>query len=336
MPMGTGFRCVAVVGFCSALAACGRDAHSADEGEENGGSSIADAGQSSAGSAQGGSAGAAPHGGSGGGAGGVGVGVGGTLSGGAGGSAGAGQTEGGAPQVPLHTCPVTPEPACPTKVHTGAVTVIKDSDITALEGVTSIEGDFVVLEGKGFDALHCLETVTGNVEISGAIFSDDNLWGLRNLKTVGRDLRITGGQGRFYIDCAFRELENLGSDHNTDGSFDGESGLTGELDVSKLTRLRHFRIGSSDLTHISLPHSGIFEMTQLFVEDEPHLTDIDGFDAVTLTMIPGLDVTGFDSARFVNDPQLSECKAQAIAKLFLDAGFEAKSVVVMGNAPCIK
>jgi hypothetical protein len=259
----------------------------------------------------------------------------GTPSGGSGGSAGAADAEAGAPQVALHTCPAAPEPACPTKVHTGSVTVIKDTDLTALEGVTSIVGDFLVLEGKGFDALHCLETITGDASISAAIFSDDNLWGLRNLKTVGRSLRVSGGQARLYIDCAFRQLENLGSDHNTDGSFDGDSGLTGELDISKLKRLRHFRVRTSNLTHISLPRSGTFEMTQFFVESEPRLTQIDGFDAVTLTMIPGLDSSGTDSARFVANPLLSECKAQAIAKLFLDAGFEAKSVVIMGNAPCV-
>lgn len=239
------------------------------------------------------------------------------------------------PSIQLHTCPASPDPACPTKVVSGDVRADDAAGVAALMGVTSIEGGLSIGTEEGLDALSCLESVGDDLEID--LFGsrgDASLWGLRNIKTIGGGIDVSDSFGKVYADCGFSKLESLGAAYATGGAVDCTSGLAGELDLSSLKVVRHIRLKNSELTRIKLPNAvSMLEMGQLAFDDNPLLSDVSGFSGVTIKM-SGIVVSGAYSVRIVNNPKLSDCRARELAALFTAAGYSAASMTISGNAAC--
>jgi len=323
--LGT-FGVVGFAGVLGALAsACGGDAPASRVGVEQGGGG------------NGGMAGSLFLGG-GAGSGGT-AGAGGSQSGGASGGS-VGGAPGGAgsgnlprpPDIALHTCPAVADPPCPALALAGDVMARTDAELQALQGVTSIEGQLTLRIAGQVDALSCLETVGDNLDID--VFGADtdvSLWGLRNLKTVGGGVELSAGLERVYPDCGLSRLESLGMQYLTGGAVDTTGDVSGELDLSRLTLVRHIRIRGSLLTRLILPSGVTLNMGQFLLEDDPYLTEVAGFEGVT---IDSASVGSTYSVRIVDNPSLSTCRANAIAKLFTDGGSPVESVTIMNNAPC--
>jgi hypothetical protein len=237
------------------------------------------------------------------------------------------------PRIELHACPAEPEPPCPALVLPGDVSVSNDEDLAGLQGVTAIEGDLDLRSiGVSPDALGCLETVGDNVDISFfATDTDLSLWGLRNLRSVAGSIDIRTGFDRVYVDCAFRRLESLGERYATGGAIDTSGELSGELDVSSLSVVRHIRLEGGQLTRLVLPSNRTLNMGQLQIESHPFLSEIAGFTGVT---IQAASTGSTYSVRIVDNPQLSSCRANELAQLFLAGGSPQESMTIEGNLPC--
>jgi hypothetical protein len=259
-------------------------------------------------------------------------------AGGASAGAGAGGANGGSgskavpepPTVMLHTCPATPDPPCPAKALAGDVTLSTEAELAALQGVTSIEGKLRIRYWQ-LDSLSCLESVGDDLEVdigSGGD-GDTSLYGLRNVKSIGGSLDISGTFERVYPDCGFARLESLGAKYVTGGAVDAND-LGGELDLSSLKAFLHIRLKNNDFTRVLLPDAGTFKIGQLALENNPYLSEVVGFSNATLQVVNN----GSYSLRVVSNPQLSECRARQLAKLFTDGGAEPASITVMSNLPC--
>ena len=246
---------------------------------------------------------------------------------------GTGATDGGgAPPVQLHTCPVTPEPSCPAKSVPGA-DITDAAAITALQGVTQIDGDLTIRKVSGLDALSCLETISGDLRID--VFSDDTLatlWGLRNLQTVGQTIEISP-DAELHVDCGFSRLSSIGADYFTGGAFDVDGDVAGELDLSKLETNKHFRINGSNLSKVTLPSNTSIVQGQLSFQSNSKLAEVVGFGGITFTP-DNISVGGAYSVMITNNPLLSECRARELGQLYIDAGDAPDTVTIMGNLAC--
>lgn len=271
-------------------------------------------------------------------------GAGGSLSlgvlggGGAGGAAGSGVGGGGASTnagtagVPLHTCPAAAEPSCPAKVIVGTATA-DDDELTALQGVTHVQGDLLVGSPLALDSLSCLETVDGKLTLD--FFADERegtLWGLRNLRKVGERIELNPDE-RLHVDCGFSRLLSVGEELLTGGALDVTGPLAGHLDLSTLKVGQHFRVRDSELVKVTLPSNTTLTRGQLGFQGNSMLSEIAGFAGNTLTN-SGTTVGGAYSVMITNNPLLSECRARELAQLLLDAGAPADSVTIMGNLAC--
>jgi hypothetical protein len=98
-----------------------------------------------------------------------------------------------------------------------------------------------------------------------------------------------------------------------------------------LTLVRHIRIRGSLLTRLVLPSNATLNMGQFSLEDDPYLSEVAGFEGVTIN---SASVGGTYSVRIVDNPLLSTCRANGIAKLFTDGGSPVESVTIMNNLPC--
>jgi hypothetical protein len=234
------------------------------------------------------------------------------------------------PTVMLHTCPATPDPPCPAKALAGDVILSTEAELSALQGVTSIEGMLRIRYWQ-LDSLSCLESVGDHlrVEIGSGGDGDTSLYGLRNVKSIGGSLDISGTFEQVFPDCGFARLESLGAKYATGGAVDAND-LGGELDLSRLMTFRHIRLKNNDFTRVILPDAGTFNMGQLALENNPYLSEVAGFSNATLKIVANASY----SLRVVANPQLSECRAHQLAKLFTDGGAEPASVTVMSNLPC--
>jgi hypothetical protein len=269
----------------------------------------------------------------------AGGGAGGSTAGGAGGATAGGAGGGNvdlpkAPDIELHACPAEPEPPCPALVLPGDVTISNDEDLAGLQGVTAVEGG-LNLSGIGVSptSLSCLETVGDDLEIRlFAADMDVSLWGLRNLRSVAGSIELSAGLDRLYIDCAFRHLESVGERYATGGAIDTSGDVSGELDVSNLKRARHIRLRGGQLTRVVLPSDRTLNMGQLQIEDHDYLTEVAGFAGVTIQSASL--VSGAYSVRIVDNPQLSTCRANELAQLFIAGGSPQETVTIEGNAPC--
>jgi hypothetical protein len=266
----------------------------------------------------------------GGGAGGTATGLAGTASGG---TTAGGTGNGGGPAVQLHTCPATPDPACPAKSLTGTVIADNEAEWAALAGVTHVAGDLKLMSPLGLDSLSCLETIDGSLDLD--FFAEEaeaSLWGLRNLKTVGATIDIRPDEN-LYVDCGFSRLTSSGADYFTGGAIDVQGPLVGELDLSRLKVIKHIRIKGSALTKVTLPSSTMLTMGQLAFESNAQLSQVLGFTGITFKS-DGIVVGGTYTVRIVDNPLLSECRARELAKVYQDAGAAADSITVMGNQAC--
>jgi hypothetical protein len=216
----------------------------------------------------------------------------------------------------------------------GDVIISSDEDLAGLQGVTAVEGG-LRLSGIGVspDSLSCLETVGDGLEMRVfAADTDVSLWGLRNLRSVAGSIDLSAGLDRLYIDCAFRRLESIGERYATGGAIDTSGDVSGELDVSNLTLARHIRLRGGQLTRVVLPSNRTLNMGQLQIEDHPYLTEVAGFAGVTIQSASL--VSGAYSVRIVDNPQLSTCRANELAQLFIAGGSPQETVTIEGNAPC--
>ncbi len=231
-----------------------------------------------------------------------------------GGSAGAG----GAP-IMLHQCAAAPDPSCPQKVLTGNVF----GDGSTLAGVTEVTGNVTILQATDLSPLACLETVDGEVQIGLDISTPMSLWALRNLQTVGFSLTVAGDP-LAVMDCGLAHLKSLGQ-KTLFGSVDVRN-VGGELDLSNVQFVTNVRVESSLLTRVTLPSHVSLSMGQLWFDSNPQLQNVEGFTSVTLSH----DQNG-TGVRIVKNPQLSNCRAQALAALFVAAGFDGAGQTVSGN-----
>lgn len=317
--------------MCAALAACGGSAKT-DTGSPT--TSSPTGGASGQGGAPSGSAlgggGNGALGGSGGsalgGSGGT-SGSGAVAQGGSGSSVGGSPASGGASNITLHTCPAAPDPSCPTKVFTGDYI---SGHPEQLQGVTEITGRMDLYSPDDLAPLSCLETVGDDLtmDIVG-LEMDVSLWPLRNLKKVGGSVRIDGTFIHLWVDCGFSQIQSLGEKYTTGGAVDA-GGVYGHLDLSRIQKVTHIRVSSSNLTQVTLPSSASLTMGQLWFDTNPLLTTVDGFSNVTLTQ-SNIMIAGSQSVRIVKNPGFSTCRADALKALFVAAGFDAASMEISGN-----
>jgi hypothetical protein len=244
---------------------------------------------------------------------------------------GGSSASGGASSIVLHSCPAAPDPSCPTKVFTGDYFSGSNTP-DQLQGVTEVTGQMNLDTPEDLAPLSCLETVDDDLSID--LFTSDvpvSLWPLRNLKKTGGGVDISSGFAELWVDCGFSQLQSLGEKYATGGAVDA-SDVHGLLDLSKVQKVTHIRIKSSQLTQVTLPSGVALAMGQLWFDTNPLLTTVDGFANVTLTQT-GITGGGIQSVRIVDNPGFSTCRANALKALFVAAGFSADAMLISGNQP---
>jgi hypothetical protein len=195
-------------------------------------------------------------------------------------------------------------------------------------------GGLEIATPHGLDALSCLQTVDGGLEIDlFAEYDEGTLWGLRNLQAVGESIDISPGAANLYADCGFSRLTSLGADAFTGGAFDVSGPLAGELDISRVETITHMRIKRSQLTKVTLPSNTTIKQGQLAFDGNAKLSEVLGFSGITF-MPDNITVNGAYSVLITDNPLLSECRARELAQFYLDAGDPPESVTVMNNLPC--
>jgi hypothetical protein len=231
------------------------------------------------------------------------------------------------PTITFHVCGM-PEPECSSKPLDGDVVIDGVEDLEALKGVTTIQGRLTI-SYEAIDTLWCLQAVSGDVSIDvSASDGDASLWGLRHLKSIGGNLELSNASARTYADCGLSELERVGFEGA--GSIEATD-LGGELDLSHLLAMRELDISNTELTQLKLPSSGSFALAHLEISNNAYLTQIGGFDQVT---VQPLAVSLAEAVRIVNNPRLSDCRAKQIGEQFLKGGGDPGSVTTFGNLPC--
>lgn len=231
------------------------------------------------------------------------------------------------PTITFHTCGM-PEPSCVPKLLTGDVAIDGVEDLAALQGLTAIEGNLSI-DFKMVDTLGCLESVSGDVSVNvTAGVGDTSLWGLRHLKSIGGDLKLSNAVERTYLDCGLSVLERVGSQGA--GSIEAKE-LGGELDLSRLQAVFKLGISSTELVQIKLPASGALVLAQLEISNNPYLSQIGGFDDVMLQLAQASS----SEVRIVNNPRLSECVVDKIGAEFVNSGAPASVLTKFGNLPCL-
>lgn len=246
---------------------------------------------------------------------------------------GAGGSDGGfLPRV----CTAEADPPCPAKVQKDNVIVGTVGAAAQFEGVTEIQGSLTIAAIQDLSAFSCLERVSSDVELD---FNDEgtmSLYGLRNLKSVGGNLDIyaTSKALELRADCALSHLESVGSKNLLGGYVAASAALTGVLDLSRLGVVTHIRLSGTRLTRVALPSNVALTMGQLWFEGNSALSDILGFENVTLH--PRNGVTGTYSLRITKNPQLPNCRAEQFQQMFVAAGFDPALMAVSDNALCVR
>ena len=232
------------------------------------------------------------------------------------------------PALDLHRCDfVDSEAPCASHPLLGSVAVNTQNDLSALEGVTSIEGSLSVLGAVDFDHLHCLESIGEDLDISGSFQHDTSLWGLRHLKAVN-SVRLTPPEGRLYADCALTQLRG------TVASIEVAGNVSGVLDVSGLQQIGRLELSDTQVTDLSLVAGGTLTLGEIVVRDNPILYQLLMFEGASVAplMLPNEPNAG--RLAITDNPYLPECNPHRLAQAFLDAGFEPNGIVVENNYPC--
>jgi hypothetical protein len=233
----------------------------------------------------------------------------------------------------LHQCPeaTAPPEVCAQNRLEGSFST-RTGSLSELEDVTEVTGQLEITTLDGLDALRCLSRVGNDLTITPGASEVGTLWGLRNLVFVGGNLGLTTGGAGVYVDCGLRNLESVGTALSTGGAIDFTSGGRGLLDLTKLLVVTHIRISGSALDRIVLPDDVTLTMGQVGLENNAQLTDVSGFQNVTIRRSP-TQVSDAYSLRIVDNPMLSACRANELAQLWVDAGFSSTSIEISGNGP---
>ena len=214
-------------------------------------------------------------------------------------------------------------------VFNGSVTVSASNPANNYQGVTEITGTLTLANADGIEAFACLEIAGGGLTVNGGTMptgaGPPSVF--PNLRTsLGVAFRIFSS-GTLAMDCALRSLESIPG-----GYLDVLGGETGELNVSKVVGLQYVLISGTSLRRLVLPSNMAVRIGQLSIDRHPMLTEIAGFENVTLT--PGtVDYGTYYSLRASGNPLLSSCRAQQLQQLFLGAGYPASSIIITGNGP---
>jgi hypothetical protein len=270
-----------------------------------------------------------------GGSGGAAAGSGGAAAGGTNGDAGfAGAAAGraGAPTVIVHECPQEPEPPCTPNTFDGIYQSGGTTPLSALEGVTEITGDVYLYQAAGLDVLHCLERVGGSLTVTGGGLYDGTLWGLRNVRYVGEQVRLEAGLNAIHVDCGLSRLETVGDPQATLAGSVVIRDLRGELDLSRIARIMNIQVIGTFLERVILPNDVALGMMAFEFSGNALLTEIAGFENVTLQFASGGPL-GLESVTFVDNPLLPSCRAEQLSDLFVQAGWDPADVMVSGNSP---
>jgi hypothetical protein len=248
------------------------------------------------------------------------------------GSAGSAGGRAGAPTVIVHECPQEPEPPCTPNIFDGIYQSGGTTPLSALEGVTEITGDVYLYQAAGFDVLHCLERVGGSLHVTGGGFYDGTLWGLRNLRYVGEQVRLEAGLNEIHVDCGLSRLETVGDPEATLAGSVVIRDLRGELDLSRLARIMNIQVIGTFLERVILPNEVTLGMMAFEFSNNALLTEIAGFENVTIQLASGGPL-GLESVTIVDNPLLPSCRAEQLSDLFVQAGWDPADVMVSGNSP---
>jgi hypothetical protein len=232
------------------------------------------------------------------------------------------------PALALHRCDlVEAEAPCVPHPLEGSIAVRTQNELSALEGVTSIEGSLGVGGDVDFDHLHCLETITGSLEIIASFQHDTSLWGLRHLKSVGSVMLATP-EGRLYADCAFTQLRGKAASIEANGS------VAGELDVSGLEQIGRLELSDTQVTTLSLVAGGSLSLGEIVLRNNALLYQLLMFDGASVVPLALPQEPNAGRLAITDNPYLPDCNPHRLAQAFLDAGFEPQGIVIENNYPC--
>ena len=185
---------------------------------------------------------------------------------------------------------------CVLGTHAGSASITNSSHLEDYRGYTAIQGDLLILSPlcHTLEALHCLEHVTGDVEISGT-YNLTDLDGLDSLSSIGNQLRLGNMAGMY----GNKTLSDIGA-------------LASLEEVDSLTI--YLNSSLSSLAGLE----GVTSLNVLHVEGNEVLTSLDGLSGVA-------DI-GYALMAF-ND-SLPDCE---ICELWYQAGAEPESFFLMDN-----
>jgi len=256
------------------------------------------------------------------------------------GGAGVGGTAGSEQLPELHSClEIANEAPCPERVLTASTLPLGSNDPgpVSLEGVTDLDGDLdIVDDNVGVLAtLGCLRRVRGHVSIRSS--QATSLWPLRNLVEVaygvgGAGLSLQGK--RLRQDCGFLALRRLGTEalgYRGSGIDLEATGMT-QFELPALECIQHLRIvRNAELKRIQLPSALPLLDGQLWIRDNPALSELDGLENATLSLDTNKTAT-LPQYQFQNNPLLPGCVAENLRAHLVGLGADPATFLISGNA----
>jgi len=223
-------------------------------------------------------------------------------------------------------CP--PRPARrPSKVlHSSATLVVSDIlPPTQFTGVTDIDGELDVADALGLAAFDCLETVSGTLRLTDGTYDSAKFGAAFPNLVFAKSIDVDANFGAQAVECL---LPSLAKTH----SFSISGDVTGTLNLAGLGEFSQIEVYSTDLRRVVLPSNGTFAVSQLGFRANYSLSDVAGFQNVTLTGAPGL-TSPYYSLQFQSNPGVSGCRILELAQLFRAAGYVEGSIAV-GTPTC--
>lgn len=223
---------------------------------------------------------------------------------------------------------------CPSQVLNDNVLAEHPGDLAVLEGVTELDGDLVIKDATGVDALHCLNTIAGSLTVELSAEQDTALWALRNLQRLDGSVTLSSSPGRIYSDCAFTAMRSFGGDGPDAGAFRAKIGVAGELDLSALT-VHYLQVQDTGLDDLSLPNVGA-GVTSFVLKDNPYLSFLRGWQGLSVLRSEERDPSLKYPVEVSGNPYIQSCDAEDMVEPFYAAGFARDEVVVQNNGPCLR
>jgi hypothetical protein len=129
-------------------------------------------------------------------------------------------------------------------------------------------------------------------------------------------------------------LRQVGPDTGADAGFDVTGNVALALDLGYLERVGYLRLVGTQIRTLQLADGGTLALGSVQIENNLYLSDITIFRGAQIEPISGSYPPDERRVRVQDNPYLSQCKAQALAQPFLDAGVATTSVLLDHNQPC--